>query len=342
VRAALLAFGAAAAAALAPARPAAAQAPARFFRTDTVFEMMIRTDLRALFRDRDTTGVPWREGTVTWADSAGTRTVPVQARTRGVFRLRTCDVPPIRLRFQQDSVRGTALSGLRRPKLATHCMNSASGEQNTLHEYALYRVLQLFTPWSYQVRLARVTYEDVNDRVRPQTRWAFLIEDPERFAERMQAVPDTNWGQRMGRLVPEHAALLGVFQYFIANTDWSMPGMHNVDLYRRADTLWAVAYDFDWSGTIDASYARPDPRLRTRTVRQRVYRGVCQNPETIEPVLLRFLMLRDSIAAVYRAVPGLEPRIVDRALRYYDEFYREIEDPRRFAQNVVRPTCLAQ
>ncbi len=342
MRAAVLLRTAAAAAALAGARPAAAQEPAPFFRTDTVFAMTVRTDLRTLYRDRDTTGVPWRPGTVTWTDSAGTHTVPVQLRTRGVYRLRTCDVPPIRMRFDQDSVRGSALRGLRRPKLATHCMNTEAGEKNLLEEYAVYRVLQLFTPWAYAARLARVTYEDTTGRVRTQTRWGIILEDPERFAQRMQAEADTNWGQRMGRLVPEHAALLGVFQYFIGNTDWSVPGLHNVDLYRRADTLWAVTYDFDWSGTVDASYARPDPRLRTRTVRQRVYRGICQNPETIAPVLERFTALRDSIGAVYRAVPGLEPRDVARALDYYDEFYEDIRDPERFARNIVRPTCLPQ
>jgi hypothetical protein len=328
-----------AAAALLGGRPAAAQAP--FFGTDTAFAMTLRADLRTLYRDRDTTGVPWRPGSVTWTDAAGTHTVPVQLRTRGVYRLRTCDVPPLRMRFDHDSVRGTALDSLRRPKLGTNCMNTSGGEENVLEEYAAYRVLRLLTPWSYAARLVRVTYEDTTGRVRPQTRWGMLLEDPERFAQRMGAAADTNWGQRMGRLVPAHAALLGVFQYFIGNTDWSMPGLHNVELYRRADTLWAVAYDFDWSGTVDASYARPDPRLRTRTVRQRVYRGICQNPETIAPVLARFTALRDSITAVYRALP-LEPAGIERALRYYDEFWRDAENPRRFAEEIVRPTCLPQ
>ena len=334
---ALLGVGAVIAALLAP-RPAAAQAA--FFRSDSVFAMTIRTDLRTLYGDRDTSNAQWHPGSVTWTDGGGTHTVPVRLRTRGIFRLRTCDVPPIRLRFDEDSVRGTALDSLRRPKLATHCMNTTGGEQNILQEYTIYKVLQLFTPWAYAVRLARVTYEDTTGRVRPATRWAFISEDPERFAKRMGAEPDTVWGRRWTRLVPSHAALLGVFQYFIANTDWSMPGLHNINLYQLADTLWAVPYDFDWSGTIDASYARPAPQLRIRTVRQRVYRGVCQEEAALEPALARFEALRDSIADVYRAVPGLEPRLVQRAMDYYRDFYEDIADRPRFVQSIVRPNCM--
>jgi len=322
--------------------PTTVAAQARFFRTDTVFAMTVRTDLRTLYHDRDTVDVPWRPGSVTWTDSAGTHTVPARLRTRGIFRLAHCDVPPIRLRFDQDSVRGTALSGLHRPKLATHCMNTSGGEQNILQEYAIYRVLQLFTPWSYAVRLARVTYEDTTGRVRSQTRWAFLIEDPDRFAERMSVTADTIWGKRMGRLLPEDAALIGVFQYFIANTDWSMPGLHNVTVYRQADTLRAVPYDFDWSGTINAVYARPDARLHILSVRTRVYRGICQEDSVIAPVLERFEALRDSISTVYRAVPGLEPRNVERAIHYYGEFYEAAANRRDFMQHVVRPACLEQ
>ena len=42
---------------------------------------------------------------------------------------------------------------------------------------------------------------------------------------------------------------------------------------------------------------------------------------------------------MYRAVPGLEPRVVERTLRYYDEFYRDIVDRIRFFQRVIEPNC---
>lgn len=60
----------------------------------------------------------------------------------------------------------------------------------------------------------------------------------------------------------------------------------------------------------------------------------------LEPVLARFESLRDTIAALYRSIPGLEAREAEQALRYYDEFYRAIRDRAGFMRGVVERDCL--
>jgi len=332
----LLALAPAVALASAP-RPARAQVA--FFRSDSVLAVTIRTDLRTLYRDRDTANAQWHEGTFTLAGTAGPLSVPVRLRTRGIFRRRTCDVPPIRLRFAGKDVRGTPLEGLGRPKLTTYCFDRDQYEQNVLLEYAMYRVLRLFTPASLSVRLLRVTYEDSVPARRAVTRYGFLLEEEDQLAERLGGTLLESVGIRFANFTPESNALMGVFEYFIGNTDWSVPYRHNVGLIRTPAGLFPVLYDFDWSGEIDAPYAHPDPRLRTYSVRQRVYRGACQSATELEPVLARFEALRDSITAVYRAVPGLTPQTLERALRYNDEFYRTIADRSRFVREVVERDC---
>ncbi len=329
-----------AAALLAGTRASAAQAP--FFQTDSVAVITIRTNLRALIRDNHPDSASWHGGTFTLQEPAGPRTVPVRLRTRGLFRLRTCDFPPLRLRFADGDVRGTPLAELRRPKLVTHCKSRDEYEQIPLQEYALYRVWRLFTPVGFAARVVRITYEDSAGAMRPVTRYAVMTEDPDRLVDRLRGREVEAVGIRFAQLRPFDAALLGVFQYFVANTDWSVPARHNIMLVRVADTLHAVPYDFDWSGVIDASYARPDPRLPIRSVRTRIYRGPCADVATLEPVLARFEALRDSIAAIYRSVPGLDPRTAESSLRYYDEFYRSIADRQRFQQRNVAPDCLRQ
>jgi len=325
--------------ALAPVLPAQGGAgQAAFFQSDDVLAVTIRTDLRGLLGDRDTAAVPWRAASLTYAGPDGAVTVPLRLRTRGIFRLTHCDFPPIRLRFGEDDVRGTLWEGLRRPKLVTHCMDRTEYEQYLLQEYAIYRIYQLFTPVSLSARLLRVTYEDVRGAVRPVTRYAFVTEDPDRFAERLGGALVDEEGVRLARLARSHTAQLSVFQYLVANTDWGVPPRHNIMLL-RTDTLYAAPCDFDWSGVIAAPYARPVSSLRIRSVRDRLYTGLCQTAPNMEPVLARFEALRDSIAAVYWSVPGLDRRIVERTLRYYDEFYRTIADRQRFEQQVVAPTC---
>jgi hypothetical protein len=104
--------------------------------------------------------------------------------------------------------------------------------------------------------------------------------------------------------------------------------------------LVAVPYDFDWSGIIDARYARPNPIVHTRFVTERVFRGVCQFQDDMVPTLERFEALRDSITGVYRSVPGLQPRVLEKALRYIDGFYTAIADRARFWGREVEPRCM--
>jgi hypothetical protein len=298
----------AALAAALPARQAAAQP--RLFRSDDTLSVTLRTDLRALLRDKDTASAPWREATLAYAAPEGAVTVPLRVRTRGIYRLFHCDLVPIRLRFRDSTSRGTLFHGLGRPKLVNPCRNSGEYEQYVLEEYAIYRVLRLLTPVSLSARLLRVTYQDTTGRA-----------------------------MGVGRLNQYDVALLSVFEYFIGNTDWSLIGLHNVALLKVKDSTLALPFDFDWSGVIDAPYAHPAPILGTTSVRERVYRGYCQPADVLEPALARFEALRDSIAAIYRSIPGLEPRSVEQTLRYYDEFYRAIADRQRFAREMAR-TCL--
>ena len=318
---------------------AGAQSPPDLFASDSVLAFTIRTDLRALRRDRDTADSPWREGTLVLATEAGEHRVPVRLRTRGLFRLRHCDLPPLRLRFTADSARGTPFEAARRPKLASYCMDRDEYEQLVLNEYLVYKLFALFTPLSYRARLVRVTYEQVPGTGTPVTRYGFLTEDPERFASRIRGEPIERLGIRQSQISFYDALLMGLFQYFIGNTDWSVAGLHNVELFRVDSVTRAVAFDFDWSGAVNAPYARPDSRLNARTVRDRVYRGLCFTVEDVEPVLVRFEALKDSITAAYRALPALNARQTERTLQWYEEFYQDIRDRRQFVRRAIEPTC---
>jgi hypothetical protein len=53
-----------------------------------------------------------------------------------------------------------------------------------------------------------------------------------------------------------------LFEYWIANTDWSVAALHNIEMFRNKDlTYRPVAYDFDWAGVVGAAYSRPNTQL---------------------------------------------------------------------------------
>ena len=330
-----------AALALACLFPAHGAAQTKLFRSDTVLPVTLRADFRDLRHDRDTTKAKavWRDATITYAESGGVVTTPLRVRTRGIYRLKTCDDPPIRLAFSDSTARGTLFKGLHHPKLVVPCRERSDYEQLILQEYGIYKVQRLLTPVSLSARLLRLTIEDMSGRSKPQTEYAFITEDPQRLARRLGGTVDVAGGISVSDLTAPNAAYLTTFQYFIGNTDWSLPGLHNATTILVQDSILPLVWDFDWSGVVDAPYATPDPRLGIHSVRERIWWWRCMSAEELEPVLARYESLRDSITAVVHSIPGLTPREQQRTVSYYDDFYKAIADRARFVRNAVRRDC---
>lgn len=308
------------------------------FAVDTPLEMTIRTDIRALLRDRGEERAD-HEGVVRLSrPDGGIDSASIELRTRGVFRRRpsVCPFPPLRLSIGRRAGRGTPFEGERRIKLVTHCRNSDQYEQYVLQEYLIYKAYALLTDLSLRTRLARVTYEDAAGREKPVTRYAILIEDEDRLAarHRMEVLKDT--GTHIARLDPTQTVFMAVFQYFIGNTDWSIRALHNIVLFTdSAGRVFPLPYDFDWAGVIATRYAVPDTSLPIRSVKERLYSGYCGVPEDFEPVFARFRQHRAAIDALYDLQP-LERDQREKARRYYAEFYRLIDDPARVRREMLK------
>lgn len=319
------------------ARPARAQDPGSVFASEAPLTLTFRTDMRALLRDRGDEREE-HDAVMRYTGPGGRiDSLPAELRTRGIFRRRSsiCPFPPLRLDIRPRDARGTTFAGERRFKLVTHCRSSDLYEQYVLQEYLIYRIYALLTDLSLRTRLARITYEDVTGREDPVTRYSFLIEHEDRLADRhgMRVVEDT--AAPIARLDPQHTVFMAVFQYFIGNTDWSVRALHNIILLAdSAGRLYPVPYDFDWSGVIATRYARPDTSLHIRSVEQRLYAGYCGSPEEFEQVFAKFRENRAAIEALYNLEP-LDRGHRERALRYYETFFRMIEDRRRVQSEML-------
>lgn len=315
----------------------AARAP--LFRSHEPLELTLRTRIQHLLDERpDEEEV---DGWAVWTTASGGRdSVDVEVRGRGNFRLqkRNCTFPPLRLDFPRSRVGGTPFGGQDKLKLVTPCNHRREDyQQYILQEYLAYRVYNLVTPVSYRVRLVEITYEDTEGRFETMTRVGFLIEDDEAMAHRNRGFV-SEWGQfHPGAADADHLALLAFFQYMIGNTDWSQPFFHNVDMIRTWDEgrYLVVPYDFDWTGVVDAAYAEPDPMLGTESVRDRVYRGFCLEGADLPGVRRRYQELRDEVRALYEDAPFLDEEQRERTLDYYEEFWRDLDDFRRYRRRIL-------
>jgi hypothetical protein len=324
---------------LCPFAPVQGQGPAvsRLFQAREPLTLRLETDLRALLRDRGNDPIE-HPGILRYGADGDSGSFALKLRTRGIFRLKQCAFPPLRLDLPRRQLDATPFAGQDKLKLVTHCRSDRAYERNLLREYALYRVFNALTDSSFQVRLARVTYIDTT-RADTLIRYGFLIEPEAELARRLGSevvatdnVPDF-------RTNAPYMTLVAVFQYLIGNTDWSVWGRHNIAILREVEAprrLLAVPYDFDFAGAVGAPYATPPPQIPIRSVRQRWYRGFCQPDSLLMGVLARFQGAKDSVYAAVRAVPDLPEGDVRDVLGYFDEFFRAIDNPGAVRREFVR------
>jgi hypothetical protein len=316
----------------------------KLFSQDSVVRFTLTTNFRALMRAR-TGDARYYRAKLTYSDTgASPITLPLRVRGRGHWRRANCEMPPVLLNFWTDSSKKTLFARLDRGRLVVHCRNNDTYEQYVLQEFQLYRIYNLLTPFSHRARLAHVTYVDGASGRQIAARHGFILEDDDDMAARNGGRQTELKGAKSGDLDSFTDALVGVFQYLIGGTDWSVAGLHNIQLVGQPEgVLRAVAYDFDWSGAVNASYAKPDYRLPITAVRQRLFRGYCAPKEQFTRVFALFNEQKPAIYALYSDHIGrlMNPDVVRRTLEYFDDFYETINDPRRAAE-LVRSCKQAQ
>ena len=323
--------------------PKVVRAPV-FFESQEPIEVTLTTNIGQIRGDKGT-DPPWRPATISYTGVDGSLVnVPLKARTRGIWRLKRCDFPPMRLNFSGETSKGSIFHHLDKPKLVSYCQDRDMYEEYILEEFQLYRIYQLLTPISHKARLLKFSYADSGSGKIRAKRYGFIMEEPSALGARLGGKVMEQKGALPGDLDPFQDALFGVFQYMIGNTDFSVSALHNVELYFGNDGIVApIAYDFDFAGVVNATYAVPDEKLGIVNVRQRVFRGYCTDPGEYAKVFALFKEKKPEIYALYADSIG---KLMDRGnvrstLKYFDEFYETIGDSRAAKRSIIE-ACIAR
>jgi hypothetical protein len=280
------------------------------FDRDTLLELELHLPLDSLFND---TGEDpgYHDGTLVYYDRTGTRIeFGIQARARGHFRKNpdNCNFPPLKLKFKKKMVTGTVFKGLKDIKIVTHCNDEDPDyEQYVLQEYLIYKAYNIFTSLSFKVRLARIHYLDTSGPRDTLTRFAFFLENPEDMASRNQGELLEFDSAPQNKLDQDQLALMGIFNYMIINTDYSIPIMHNVVLVSKNyfEPPMPVPYDFDWSGLINIPYDSPYVAKITGSP-ERVYKGPCLSLKELEKIMYFIQLKRVEVLELFIQFPYLE------------------------------------
>lgn len=265
----------------------------------------------------------------------------IKVRPRGISRRNICSMPPLLLRFVKDKKQDKAYRFKGDVKLVSYCQNKAGFEDYVLKEYLAYRIYNTLTDYSLRVRLVELTYVDENDKVKPITKYSFMIEDVDEMAKRVGYREQNIESVPFYRLDQNRTSEMDLFQYMIGNTDWSCRKLHNVKIISPRDTAVhggkiPVPYDFDYSGLVNATYAVPNADLGISSVTERLFRGMCRTPEEFNNIFRTFTGKKSDILDLIEEMEDMSKNSLNYCRRYIEQFYQIIENPRSADYEIIR------
>lgn len=311
------------------------------FQSEKVIRISLEFDMKTFIRTRHKEAYQTAQLTVYNLDT-DTVESEIRIRARGITRKSICHFPPIKLNFKKTSFDDEYLNDINSLKLVTHCKKAALYEQYLLKEYLVYRMFNLLSDSSFRVRLVQIDYIDAEDKMKPFTKYGFIIESHDHLAARLQGVRIDREGINTWDTDPYQTNLMTLFQYMIGNTDWSIPPLHNIRLVKPSipnAQILAIPYDFDYSGMVNALYAVPDEKLGIKTVRTRVYRGYClPSDDHYQRIFKVFLENKQALFSLVEDFTLLDKKSRPEMLAYLEEFYAIIENPWRATREIIE-TC---
>ena len=273
-------------------------------------------------------------------------TIDVEAAPRGITRrFKVCDFPPLKIHFDKDKMKGTEFRGNKSLKLVTYCQTHSKYVQYYAKEFLVYRIYNLITEHSFRVRPMMIEYKDSERKGQSISRFSFLIEDLDDVAERNDLKKLSVAKISYKDLDPVEISKMSLFQYMVGNLDWATTDgpkedecCHNAKLIGAGNDLtpkYGIPYDFDSTGLVDAHYAQPPVGLGVRNIRQRLYRGFCPANDKLPQTVELFNEKRTDILALFQNDTHLNDKSRKRAIDYIEEFYKVINDPKRFKKEIT-------
>jgi len=265
----------------------------------------------------------------------------IHIRVRGNFRLKNCDLAPLKLKINKKIAKGTLFEGNKKLKMVLPCLNQSSKSNLIVKEYMAYQMFKLISDYHFNTRLVDIELDEIRGKkMRNQKFIGFLIEDDKNVAKR-------HHGKVLDRFIHPFAqdTLASIrnafFQYMIGNTDFSAGYGHNEKLLFIDNKIIPVPYDFDMSGLCNASYSTVSQIqgevLPITSVTQRVYRGFKRPEISFQQVRQEFLAIKNDIFSVIESCKPLcdNPKEIKKAKEYITGFYEVLENDKKFRSKII-------
>ena len=241
--------------------------------------------------------------------------------------------------FDKEKIKDTQFHHQRSLKLVVQCKSPKPYPDYLRAEYLVYKLLSLVTPYSFKVRWVNVTF--LGEK-KPRTETAFFIERKSRLAKRLGLGKTDIERIRPSELDTSTAALVSLFQYMIANPDFSLAAAvegsccHNAKLLMNdQEQYFPVIYDFDSSGVINTKYAIPNQTLKIRKVTDRVFRGYCYHNPYLAEERAKLLGLEANMIALIVDDPVISPKFGQKMTKYLTRSFQILREDDSYEKNII-------
>lgn len=312
-----------------------------FFSKETPIELTLEFDLKAYQRTRSSE--EYHDAKLIYQFDDSSRMVHnVKLKSRGEFRKKLCVIPPFWLNIKKADLPSPELDDVKKIKVVTHCRNAERYSDYLLKEYLVYKMYNIFTPYSFRVRLIKIKYIDTGRDNKITENWAFAIEPEEMMEKRLDAKFIENDKLAMATVNSTVMDRLSMFQYMIGNGDYSVTGRHNlkiIKLYRNGPVgNIPVPYDFDFTGFVNTSYASPRENLGIENVRERYFLGPCRSDLIYQKVVDEQYELEEDIFCLLEEFEYLSQQHKSEIVMYIKDYFSSIRSP-NFIDRNIKSTC---
>ena len=259
----------------------------------------------------------------------------VKVRSRGRFRRRICEMPPLKLNFKKGELKEVGLQKFDSYKLVTHCINDEDARDNILKEFLAYQMYEKMTRYSFRTQLVEITYRD-SKTGEEQQQLGFFIEDTDELAKRLNATRiKERYGSSLADLETNNAMLQTMFQYMIGNVDWEVVSLRNLKMMQpmNSEVPVIIPYDFDFSGFVNPSYAKARRDLGQQTPTQRVFLGKGLEKESWEKIVRYYKAKKPEILKTIDNCSLLSRAGKKEAKAYLMDFFNQLDYSHLFIES---------
>ena len=316
------------------------QKPRKLFRSDSVLEITIKMPLKDVINNRNERTE--HDSNLSYITADGNEVnhaikVKVRGKTRAMKQI--CTFPPLQLRFNKKDTENTIFKGQKKMKLVAHCQGDRTFEEYVQREYLIYKMYQHISPYSFNVRLCRITYLDQDKPKQNNVHYGFLIESIKDVAKRNDMTVFKGNIRNQETLNKDNLDKLVFFEFLIGNLDWSIKERHNMKLIigENGALPVAVPYDFDYSGLVNTPYAIPPEELNLPDIKTRLFRGFCRKGNYQETINF-YKEIEDELRNEVTKIPSMNGKSVSSVNKYMDSFF-EILDSEKYVDKRIIKAC---